>query len=202
MVMHKVMPFRRNGGELIQAVIWFCDLRDFTAISDRALPAKVVEMLDLYFDRVGGAVTAQGGEVLKFIGDAVLVISPVGVDPNTACAHALLAAADALEAINQLNRSQQLESVLAIGIALHVGEVMYGNIGSRERLDFTVISSAVNETCRLEALCKTMKTPLMLSKPFANALTNEDLVDLGPQVLKGVTSPVRVFSLRRYCQTD
>ena len=74
---------------MIQAVIWFCDLRDFTAISDRTLPAKVVEMLDLHFDRVGGAVTAQGGEVLKFIGDAVLAIFPVGLDPNTACAHAL-----------------------------------------------------------------------------------------------------------------
>ncbi len=87
---------------------------------------------------------------------------------------------------------------LTIGVALHLGEVMYGNIGSRERLDFTVISAAVNEACRLEALCKVLKTPLTMSEDFVRALQGEDVLDLGEHVLKGVKAKARVFTLGRY----
>ena len=190
--------FRRGGGELIHAAIWFCDLRDFTSISDRMAPHEVVEMLDAYFDRVAGAVTARGGEVLKFIGDAILAIFPIGIDAPAACQNALRAAEEALSALQKLNEERSPEAPLAIGVALHLGEVMYGNIGSRERLDFTVISSSVNETSRLEGLCKTLGTRLMLSEVFVSAISRPDIVDLGEQDLKGVSSKRRVFTLDRF----
>jgi adenylate cyclase len=190
--------FKRGGGELIHAAIWFCDLRNFTPMSDRMEPHEVVEVLDAYFDRVAGAVAARGGEVLKFIGDAVLAIFPVGADATSACRNALIAAEEALASLQSLNESRPVHHALAIGVALHLGEVMYGNIGSRERLDFTVISSSVNEACRLEALCKVLKTPLTLSEAFVGALGGEDIVDLGEHDLKGVTAKVRVFTLGRH----
>lgn len=190
--------FRRGGGELIQAAVWFCDLRDFTSMSDRMTPREVVELLDAYFDRVAGAVVARGGEVLKFIGDAILAIFPLGVDPSASCKSALRAAEEALAALQRLNEERAAESPVQIGVALHVGEVMYGNIGSRERLDFTVISSCVNETCRLEALCKPLRTPLTLSEAFVSALEGEDIIDLGEHDLKGVKAKARVFTLERY----
>jgi adenylate cyclase len=181
--------FRRGGGELIRAAIWFCDLRGFTAVSDGSSPQTVVQMLDGYFERVAGAITGQGGEVLKFIGDAILAIFPVTDGDAPACRRALAAAEAALSA---------LPPPLAIGIGLHVGDVMFGNIGSRERLDFTVISSAVNETSRLEGLCKALATPLTLSSAFVAALADPSLVDLGEQELKGVADKLRVYTLPRF----
>ncbi len=190
--------FRRGGGELIQAAIWFCDLREFTAKSDRMSPQQVVEMLDEYFDRVAGAISGHGGEVLKFVGDAILAVFPTGADASDACRRALRAAEQALTALEALNAVRSEGERLAIGIALHLGEVMYGNIGSRDRLDFTVISSAVNETCRLEALCKPLGTPLTLSQAFVKLLPDEQFVDLGGHELKGVQEKLRVFTLARY----
>lgn len=187
--------FRRGAGELIRAAIWFCDLRGFTPISDRTAPANVVELLDAYFDCVAGVITDHGGEVLKFIGDAILAIFPVTDSAMLACQSALTAAEKALVSLEQVNLSRPGGPELQIGIALHLGEVMYGNIGSRERLDFTVISSAVNETSRLEGLCKTLGARLVLSQSFAEALARTDLVDLGEQNLKGVGTPRRVFTL-------
>jgi len=181
--------FRRGGGELIDAAIWFCDLRGFTALSDERPPQEVVRILDDYFDRVAGAVMAHGGEVLKFIGDAVLAIFPVVGDPGAACRDALAAAEDALAALAARS--------LDVGIALHLGQVMYGNIGARDRLDFTVISSSVNEASRLEALCKSLATPLALSEAFVNAARPDGVVDLGVHALKGVRAPLRVFTLAR-----
>jgi adenylate cyclase len=181
--------FRRGGGELIRAAIWFCDLRGFTAVSDRSSPEHVVEMLDAYFERVAGAITERGGEVLKFIGDAILAIFPLTDGDAEACRRALAAAEAALAA---------LEPPLVIGIALHVGDVMYGNIGSRERLDFTVISAAVNETSRLEGLCKVLGTRLTLSSAFVAALGDVEVIDLGEQDLKGVRDKLRVYTLPRF----
>jgi adenylate cyclase len=191
--------FQRGKGELIDAAVWFSDMRDFTALSDRSAPAEVVETLDAYFDAVASAVAAGGGEVLKFIGDAVLAIFPVGDDPRAACRRALAAAEEAFASLERLNdaRAARAQSTLAIGIALHRGQVMYGNIGARDRLDFTVISSCVNEASRLEALCKRLGTPLALSEPFVNAAEATGVVDLGAHELKGVKAPLRVFTLSR-----
>jgi adenylate cyclase len=188
--------FRRGAGELIDAAIWFCDMRGFTSLSDSTAPGEVVRLLDAYFDRVTQAIMGHGGEVLKFVGDAVLAIFPVQGDPAAACANALAAAEEALESVVQLNAGN--DRTLAIGVGLHVGQVMYGNIGARDRLDFTVISSSVNEACRLEALCKTLGTPLAMSEAFARSAKPEDLVDLGEQPLKGVRAPLRVFTRRRH----
>jgi len=191
--------FRRGGGELIDAAIWFCDLRGFTGLSDQRAPREVVETLDEYFDRVAGAVMERGGEVLKFVGDAVLAIFPTGTDARAACRAALGAAEDALVALAACNAERGAGSrpPLAIGIALHVGPVMYGNIGSRDRLDFTVISAAVNEACRLEGLCKTLGTPLAMSEAFVAVAAPDDVIDLGPQRLEGVDEPIRVLTLAR-----
>jgi len=194
---HRVMggAFQRGGGELIDAAIWFCDLRDFTTMSDRSAPREVVETLDAYFERVAGAVMERGGEVLKFVGDAVLAIFPITDDAGRACNAAIDAAERALEALDALNRDRK--APLAIGIALHVGTVMYGNIGARDRLDFTVISRAVNEACRLEGLCKTLGTPLAMSEAFVAAAARPDTIDLGAHALKGVDAPLRVLTLAR-----
>jgi adenylate cyclase len=188
--------FQRGKGELLSAAIWFSDMRDFTALSDRSAPAQVVETLDAYFDAVASAVAARGGEVLKFIGDAVLAVFPLGDDARAACRSALAAAEEAFRSIEAINRERAArgEEAVSIGIALHRGEVMYGNIGARDRLDFTVISSAVNEASRLESLCKQLGTPLALSEAFVTTAEAEGLVDLGEHALKGVKVPLRVFT--------
>jgi class 3 adenylate cyclase len=134
---------------------------------------------------------------LKFIGDAILAIFPVADDARASCRSALAAAEGALAALRALNdeRVARGDGGLALGIALHLGQVLYGNIGARERLDFTVISSSVNEACRLEALCKPLGTQLAMSEAFVRALAPEGIVDLGSHTLKGVRAPVRVFTL-------
>ena len=191
--------FQRGKGELIDAAIWFSDMRDFTALTDGTPPARVVEVLDDYFDAVASAIAEHGGEVLKFIGDAVLAIFPIGGDARAACRHALKAADQALASLARVNeaRAARGEDPVAIGVALHRGMVMYGNIGARDRLDFTVISAAVNEAARLESLCKTLKTPLALSAAFAEAAEADDVVDLGEHELKGVKAKLRVFAPRK-----
>ncbi|HEY0191481.1 MAG TPA: adenylate/guanylate cyclase domain-containing protein [Kofleriaceae bacterium] len=196
--------FRRGSGEQIDAAIWFCDLRGFTQLSDSRTPEAVVGMLDAYFDCVAGAVMAAGGEVLKFIGDAILAIFPVESDARAACRQALAAADQAFAALGAINADRRArgEPALAFGVGLHRGRVMYGNIGARDRLDFTVISSAVNEASRLEGLCKSLEISLALSQAFVDAAELGDAVDLGPQQLKGVRAPIRVFTLARRPHLD
>src|SRR5262249_43811967 len=128
-------------------------------------------------------------------------IFPTGNDQVDACRRALRAAEEGLAALEELNRERAPEDPLEMGVALHLGEVMYGNIGSRERLDFTVISASVNETCRLEALCKPLRTPLTMSERFARALAGDRVVDLGLHDLKGVSAKARVLTLERYRPT-
>lgn len=190
--------FQRGSGELIDAAIWFCDLRDFTSLSEQSTPQAMVKTLDEYFDHVAGAVMARGGEVLKFIGDAILAIFPMADDERRACQSALMAAEEALASLQGLNAERRArgEVPLSIGVALHVGQVMYGNIGARGRLDFTVISSSVNEACRLESLCKPLAVPLTLSEAFMQVARPEAVVDLGEHTLKGVRAPLRVFTLK------
>jgi len=191
--------FKRGSGERIQAAVWLCDLRGFTRLADQVPAEEVVSTLDSYFDRVVGAVHDQGGEVLKFIGDAILAIFRVqGGDEQQACQAALAAGTDALARLGALNeeRSPQGLPSLAMGVALHLGQVMYGNIGSRERLDFTVIGASVNEASRLESLCKQLGTPLVMSGHFARAARREDIVPLGRHTLRGVREEREVFGLR------
>jgi adenylate cyclase len=184
--------FERGRGERIRAAIWFCDMRGFTSLADRAPPEEVVATLDRFFEALGEPITSRGGEILKFIGDAVLAIFPAGDDPRSACRRALDAALDARAAVERLADSGPR---IELGIALHLGEVMYGNIGARERLDFTVIGAAVNEVCRVESLCKTLGEPVLLTAAFARAADDPRARSLGWHPLRGVSEPAELFAL-------
>jgi adenylate cyclase len=180
--------FRRGFGQLLNSAIWYCDLRGFTALSDRLPTTEVVPLLDRYFETVAGPVVARGGEILKFIGDAMLAVFAAGPEgPREACERALAAAEASLEAVAPLRP-------LSIGIGLHVGEVMYGNIGASERLDFTVIGATVNEVCRVESLCKELSAPLLMTGRFAEQIGGRGCVPLGLHALKGVSEPQPVFT--------
>ena len=174
---------RRGEVERVDAVIGFCDLRGFTAASDVRSPEDVTELLNLWFDAIAKQVDATGGEILKFIGDAALVMWPIDNDPRAACMHAVQAAM-ALEA--------SLPETLRGGLALHRGEVAYGNIGAADRLDFTVIGAAVNLASRLEGLCARLKAPWIVSSAVAEHV-DVPLTDLGLHLLKGLSDPVRVW---------
>jgi class 3 adenylate cyclase len=190
-------PLRRDVGETIQAALLYADLRDFTALSDNNPPALVIAALDAWFDRIAGAVHAFGGEVLKFIGDGMLAIFPVvGGTPRLACEAALRAAAAARAGMAHLNderRRQDLPS-LSFGAALHLGEMLWGNIGAANRLDFTAIGPAVNLVSRLEGLCKPLGRPVLVSGAIASE-TNTPLVALGTHPLRGIATPCEVFTL-------
>lgn len=183
---------RRGTGVEQRCALWFCDMRGFTELSDRRPRREVVALLDEVFERVGGAIADHGGVVLKFIGDAVLATFPIVSDPADASRRALAAAHRALAALDAWNVDHP-DRVVAIGVALHVGDVLYGNVGARERLDFTVIGAAVNEVCRIEALCKPTGVRLLCSEEFADAVGREHLTALGQYPLKGVARPLRVF---------
>ncbi len=190
---------KRGDGEDIHAVIWFSDLRGSTALADSLPRADYLAALNQYFDGVAGAVLDNGGEVLKFIGDAVLAIFPIRDPENPhpeACARALAAARDAgsrIDAVNQ-DRAAADQSPLAFGIGLHRGNLTYGNIGTAKRLDFTVVGSAVNEASRIESLCKSLGEPVLVSAEFARGIPGA-LVSLGPHALRGVRAEQELFTL-------
>jgi adenylate cyclase len=185
----------RGAGKALRAAIYFCDLRGFTALTDRRPPAEVIALLDRYFEAIVGPVSEHGGEVLKFIGDAVLAVFPAtGGDDRAACGRALLAARRALEDTGSLRPSGG-GSRLEFGVALHLGEVVYGNIGARDRLDFTVIGPAVNEAARVESLCRPLGASLLLTAAFAAACPDAPLRSLGHQELRGVSEPQEIFTL-------
>ena len=186
---------RRGMGETIRAAIWLCDLRGFTSLSEALPRDALIEMLNQYFGPMCDAVESNGGEVLKFIGDAMLAIFPVVDDPATACHQALSAARrveDALVKVNGLRATGSLPPI-NYGIALHFGDVIYGNIGSDTRLDFTVIGPAVNLTARIESLCRDLARSLLLSADFAQIAAIKS-TSLGEFSLKGVGTKQQVFA--------
>ncbi len=197
---------KRGDGEDIHAVIWFCDLRDSTPMADSMSRAAFLEVLNGFFDCMAGAVLDHGGEVLRFIGDATLAIFAVGTsssgvqrgccDIATACHAALAAAKDAQARMRALNqqRAQAGASPLRFGLALHMGDVTYGNIGVPQRLEFTVIGAPANEAARLEGLCKTLDRSVLVSSAFKGCFPGE-LVSLGSHRMRGVGAPVEVFTL-------
>ena len=190
---------KRGDGENIHAVIFFSDLRGSTALADSLSREDYLAALNQYFDGMAGAVMEQGGEVLKFIGDAVLAIFPID-DPDCrhpeACASALAAVRDAERRIAVFNdeRQEKGEQPLAVGIALHRGDLTYGNVGSERRLDFTVIGSAVNEASRIEGVSKTLESPIVVSSSFARSIPGE-LVSLGCHTLRGLGGKQEIFTL-------
>jgi class 3 adenylate cyclase len=188
---------RRETGETIRAVLLYGDLRGFTALSEAMAPAAVVTALDAWFDRVGGAVHAFGGEVLKFIGDGVLAIFPIGERPASVACDAALRAVGAARAgmahLDQARGRQGLPS-LPFGLALHLGEMLWGNIGTPDRLDFTAIGRAVNLVVRLEGLCRPLGRSVLISGAVS-AETTTALIPLGEHALRGIAAPCSVFTL-------
>jgi adenylate cyclase len=186
---------RRGTGETITAVIWLCDLRGFTTLSETLSQDALIDLLNCYFGPMCDAVAANGGEILKFIGDAMLAIFPIQRDAKSACHAALLAARKAQAALVEENRRREQNGAPRIdyGLALHVGDVIYGNIGSDTRLDFTVIGPAVNLTARIESMCKQLKRSLLLSSDFATT-SGAAVESLGAFALKGVGAEQEIFA--------
>lgn len=190
---------KRGDGKDIHAVIWISDLRESTMLSETLPRATYLAILDDFFDSMAGAIMEHGGEVLKFIGDAVLAIFPID-DPDNPCpaasANAILAVRNAEHRLASLNqvRMTQGEPELGYGIALHRGDLTYGNIGAAERLDFTVIGPAVNQTSRIEGMCKTLGEQVLLSASFAESFSGR-LHSLGKHRLRGVAAEQELFTL-------
>jgi adenylate cyclase len=188
----------RGAVEMIEAAIWFADLRGFTLMSERSPIPEVLAHLNAWFGLIGEVVEAHGGEVLKFIGDAVLAIFPTspGQDRTVVCRRAVAAAQEfrrRTEAENALRRASS-RPVLIHGLALHVGEVAYGNVGAAHRLDFTVIGPAVNRASRLLELAKGLERQVLVSRAVARE-ADQPLVDLGRHLLRDVEHPQQVFTL-------
>jgi adenylate cyclase len=190
-------PMRRDPGETIQAALLYADLRGFTALSENNPPAVVIAALDAWFDRIALAVQAFGGEVLKFIGDGILAIFPVGGgEPRSACEAALRAVSAARAGMAHLDLERRAQGLrpLPFGAALHLGEMLWGNIGAADRLDFTAIGPAVNLVSRLEGLCKPLGKTVLVSGALA-AATETPLVSLGTRELRGIAASCEVFAL-------
>lgn len=191
---------RRGAGDSIRAVIWVSDLRNYTKMSDDLAPADMLILLNAYFEAMASAVAAHGGQILKFIGDGMLAVFPVTASVAEASCAAVSAAKDAMKKLDICNREIQISSsetgriVLRAGIVLHEGEVFFGNIGAPDRLDFTVIGTAVNETYRIEALIKTIARDLLMTQAVARYLP-QDVEYLGEHRLRGVSRQVSVYAL-------
>ena len=193
---------KRGSGDVVHAVIWVADLRGFTQLSDHLQPADIIVLLNAYFEVMAGAVLAHGGEVLKFIGDGLLAVFPFESEGTAAQAAraGLDAARQAMRGLDALNAEPpaQLAGVdgwrpLRAGVALHEGEVFFGNIGAPERLDFTVIGAAVNEASRVEALQKTLKRDILITEAVARHLEG-GLDHLGEHQVRGVSAPISIYS--------
>ena len=186
---------RRGTGTTVSAAIMICDLRDFTKISDNWPRDDVIDLLNGYFDAMSEPVTRHGGEILKFIGDGMLAIFPLS--QPAACAnllHAVTEARQAMVALNEKN-GETGRAPLNYGIGIHVGDVMYGNIGSRARLDFTVIGPAVNMASRLETLTKQLGRKVLLSRAFADFVKDDfELERVGEHPVRGFNDPIEIFA--------
>jgi adenylate cyclase len=188
----------RGVNEAIDAVIWISDLRGFTALSDAAAPPVVLGILNDHFERLTGAIGGAGGEVLKFMGDSLLAIFPVDAlgGARAATAAALTAARAARTAMDRRNAERAARGLAPVrfGIGLHRGEVLYGNIGAPDRLDFTVIGPVVNHAARIENLCRTLDRRVLVSAAIAEQASGQ-LTSLGFHALRGVREPQEIFAL-------
>jgi adenylate cyclase len=184
----KVFDGRLDRGDVerIEAAIWFCDLRGFTAWSDVAPLDEIISRLNEWFDRLAEPLARHGGEILKFMGDGMLAIFPG--DRQDACRRALAAAREAVVSVGEMSPP------MPFGLALHVGEVAFGNVGSRTRLDFTVIGPTVNHAARLQELTKALHRTVLASGAFA-AWIEQELLPLGRHVLRDVAEPEDVYTI-------
>jgi adenylate cyclase len=198
----KAVTMRAVGQGLldVEAVLFYADLRSFTPLADTLPGRELLALLDDCFDCIARPLTRLGGEILKFMGDGMLAIFRTD-DRRRAetCTAALAAASEALDLMELLatKRREAGQPTLGLDIALHVGTVQYGNVGTDTRLDFTVIGPVVNEAARIEALCGPLGRPLLLSQAFAAAASanRQHLVSLGRHRLRGVREETELFTL-------
>jgi adenylate cyclase len=193
-VMHG--KIRAGHGELIEAAILLADLHDFTGLSARLGPAETVRLLNDYFDCLVGPIEQSGGYVLKFIGDAVLALFPVDVAgaPEPDPLGAVTAIRLGLDMLNR-TRSTRGEPPLRQALCLHFGKVLYGNIGSSERLDFTIIGDAVNITARCLEKARELAVDHVLTAEFGRRFDVRDARDLGTHRLRDIAEPVSLLAL-------
>ncbi len=192
----------RGVAERIHAALWYSDLRDFTSISEQIAPEEIIPLLNDYAEAVISPIQDQGGEVLKLMGDGVLAIF-TGKSIADACRAALNAEAGARERIGELSarRTAEGKPVTSVYLGLHVGDVFYGNIGSDQRLDFTVIGPAVNEVNRIGTMCRSAGQLTLASTEFNTAVRSADrsrLVSVGRYALRGVERPQELFTIDRF----
>jgi adenylate cyclase len=189
---------RRGHAEIMQAVIWLSDLRGFTALSDRLPAETVVEILNHYFDCQVTAIRAHGGEVLKFMGDGLLAVFPIDEyigDANHVCARVLAAARESRASVEALSYPVgDVVERFRFGVALHVGNILYGNIGGGNRLDFTCIGPAVNLAARLEKIAGRTGRTIVASEGFVSAC-DEAWRELGAFPIAGFSKAQRVYGL-------
>ncbi|HEV7481329.1 MAG TPA: adenylate/guanylate cyclase domain-containing protein, partial [Roseiarcus sp.] len=188
----------RGVADRINTVLWFSDLRNYTRISDTSPPEEIIPLLNDYAEAIVSSIHQHSGDVLKLIGDGVLAIFPAE-ERSRACAAALDAAGSAREAVAALN-ARRFEKGLPsteMYLGLHFGEVFYGNIGSKERLDFTVVGPAVNEVSRIAAMCRSVDQPILLSAAFAESCDEHPrtFASVGRFALRGVGKPQELFTL-------
>jgi adenylate cyclase len=184
---------RRGSGVTITAVVMICDLRGFTTISEAWPRDDVISMLNEYFEVVSAPLEDNGGEILKFIGDGLLAVFPL--NRPTACVDALAAVLSVRKGMGALNERRIAANLepLGYGLGVNVGDVMYGNIGTPSRLDFTVIGPAVNTAGRLEGLTKSLGRTALFSSAFADTVGSLSLRSLGKHPLRGLGEPLEVF---------
>jgi adenylate cyclase len=189
---------RRGHAETMHAAIWLSDLRGFTALSDRLPAENVVDILNLYFDCQVSAIRTHGGEVLKFMGDGLLAVFPIDEyvgDIQQVCSHVLEAARESRANVEAMHYAVgETTEYFRFGVALHVGKILYGNIGGGNRLDFTCIGPAVNLAARLEKIAGRLHRTVVASAAFAHACA-DDWSDLGEFPIAGFSKAERVYGL-------
>lgn len=189
---------KRGDGETIRAVIWYSDMRDSTRLADSMTSKLFLHALNEYFESTAGAVLQQQGEVLRFIGDAVLAIFPISAERDThaSCRLAVEAARTAEERMARANEARlgRGEPALDFGLGLHVGDVLFGNIGVPERVEFSVVGPAANEVARLESLTKKTGSRILVSHLFAENV-QENLHRVGEFEVQGKKNPMPVYAL-------
>ena len=196
----------RGSVEAIRAVLWYADLRGSTAIADEMPGPAVIELLDEVFETLAASLRPRGAQILKFLGDGMLAIFPFADGGGGVTGRrALDAAAEAMAAVEQMNRARCAAGKCqgAVDLALHLGEVLYGNVGATDRLDFTVIGPAVNEVARIEVLCEPLGRHVLVSAELAEAVgADARLLPLGRHALRGVREPRALYGLDYQPQTS
>jgi adenylate cyclase len=190
---------KRGDGDRIDAAFWYSDLRGFTRLSESLEPARLLALLNDYFESCAAAAAPRGGEILQFIGDAILIVFEIreGKDEAAVCEAALDAAVDAFAAVAVVNhkRRRSGEPPIEFGLGLHVGTVTHANVGAPYRLAFNVVGPAVNKTARIEALTKEAGAPLLMSREFARRVARP-LRSIGSFDLRGVAGTQELFALQ------